>query len=85
MSDDILAIYWENIVAFMDPGEGESGGRVDTILRLREEARECERIANLEREQAKIDLMIVEEEKRRQSIAQRLQQEIRRLEALRRK
>ena len=69
----------------MDPGEGESGGRVDTILRLRTEARECERIANLEREQAKIDLMIVEEEKRRQSIAQRLQQEIRRLEALRRK
>ena len=85
MSDDILAIYWENIVAFMDPREAESGGRVDTILMLREEARECERIANLEREQAKIDLMIVEEEKRRQSIAQRLQQEIRRLEALRRK
>ena len=85
MSDDILAIYWENIVVLMDPGGGESGGRVDTTLRLRTEARECERIANLEREQAKIDLMIVEEEKRRQSIAQRLQQEIRRLEALRRR
>ena len=50
---------------------------------MREEAKKCEQIAILEREQAKIDRMIAEEEKRRREIAQRLQTEIRRLNALR--
>lgn len=51
--------------------------------RLKEEARECERIAMLERDQARIDRMIAREEERRKEIATRLEREIRRLEALR--
>jgi len=56
---------------------------VDTSTRFRHEARECERIAYLEREQAKIDRMIAREEERRQAIAKRLEVEIKKLESLR--
>jgi hypothetical protein len=64
--------------------EGESEGKVDVVLKMREEAKECERIAILEREQAKVDRMIADEERRRQDIAKRLQLEIRRLDSMRR-
>lgn len=56
---------------------------MDNVIRLRREARECERIAHLEREQARVDRMIAREEERRQQIAKRLEVELRRLEALR--
>ena len=57
---------------------------MDKIYELRQEARECERIADLEREQAKIDYLIAKEEQRRQDIARRLGIEVRRLESMRR-
>lgn len=57
---------------------------MDVVTRLKEEAKECERIACLERDQAKIDLLIAQEERRRQDIARRLQEEILRLDRLRR-
>jgi hypothetical protein len=57
---------------------------VDTATRLRQEARECERIALLEREQARINRELAKEEDRRREIAKRLEVEIKRLEALRR-
>ncbi|MDD3480939.1 MAG: hypothetical protein PHW75_01790 [Patescibacteria group bacterium] len=56
---------------------------MNSPTRLREEARECERVAFYEREQAKVDRMIAREESRRQEIARRLEREIRKLEALR--
>jgi hypothetical protein len=57
---------------------------VDTATRLRQEARECERIALLEREQARINRELAKEEDRRREIAKSLEVEIKRLEALRR-
>lgn len=57
---------------------------MDRAIQMREEARECERIADLEKDQAKIDRMIETEERRRQEISRRLQVEIRRLETMRR-
>ena len=57
---------------------------VDAATRYREEAKEHEKIAILEREEAKIDRLIAEEERRRMDIAKRLQVEIKRLESLRR-
>jgi hypothetical protein len=57
---------------------------MDAAYRLREEAREHERIASLEREEARIDRLIAQEEIRRMDIAKRLQVEVKRLEALRR-
>lgn len=57
---------------------------MDAATRYREEAKEHEKIAVLEREEAKIDRLIAQEEIRRMDIAKRLQVEIRRLETLRR-
>jgi hypothetical protein len=57
---------------------------MDRIAQLKSEARESEVIATLERDQARIDRLIVEEERRRQQIADRLGIEIRRLDTLRR-
>jgi len=57
---------------------------VDTATRLRQEARECERIALLEREQARIDRALAMEEQRRIEIAKRLDVEIKKLETLKR-
>jgi hypothetical protein len=52
---------------------------MDAATRLREEAHEHERIAYLEREEARIDHLIAAEEIRRANIARRLEIEIRRL------
>lgn len=57
---------------------------MDKATKLRQEARECERIAFLEREQARIDRELAREEDRRKEIARRLEVQIKRLEALRR-
>jgi len=57
---------------------------MDTVTRLKEEARECERIALLEREQARINRQLAQEEERRREIARRLDVEIKKLESLRR-
>jgi len=58
--------------------------KMKTSAKLREEAREFERIAHWEKQQARLDRLIAEEEQRRQEIQRRLQQEIKRLELLRR-
>jgi hypothetical protein len=57
---------------------------VDTATKLREEAREHERIALLEREQARINRALAMEEQRRLGIAKRLDAEIKKLETLKR-
>jgi hypothetical protein len=57
---------------------------MDNVTLMHEEARECERIASLERDQARIDRLIEAEGKRRLEIASRLSVEIRRLGVLRR-
>jgi hypothetical protein len=59
------------------------GGEMNTATRLREEAYECEKVARLESERARIDRMIAKEEERRQQIAKRLDIELKRLESLR--
>lgn len=54
------------------------------VTLMHEEARECERIAGLERNQTRIDRLIEAEGKRRMEITRRLSIEIRRLETMRR-
>lgn len=56
---------------------------MERVYLLRKEALECERISRLEREQARIDRMIIREEHRRQAIAKRLEVEVRRLQSIR--
>lgn len=56
---------------------------MDASIRLREEAMEHDRIAALERDEARIDRLIAQEERRRNDIARRLQIEVKRLESLR--
>lgn len=58
-------------------------GIMDASIRLREEAMEHDRIAALERDEARIDRLIAQEERRRNDIARRLQIEVKRLESLR--
>lgn len=57
---------------------------MDTATKLRQEAREHERIALLEREQARINRALAMEEQRRLEIAKRLDTEIKKLETLKR-
>lgn len=56
---------------------------MDRAQTLKEEALECERIARLERDQARIDRMIAQEERRRQAITKRLELEVKKLQSLR--
>lgn len=58
---------------------------MDRVTNLKMSSKERERVAFLEREQAKIDRELAKEEERRQEITKRLEVEIKRLEALRRK
>jgi hypothetical protein len=58
---------------------------MDTATRLREEAREHERVASLEREKARLDRDLARNAERRKSVEKRLDAEIRRIEALKRK
>lgn len=55
------------------------------VNKLRLEAEKKERIAFFKREQAMIERMIAAEEKRRQEISNRLKEEIRRLEQLKKR
>lgn len=55
----------------------------DKATKMAEEARECEIISALERDQARIDRMIAAEERRRQEIQERLEEEIKKLTTLR--
>jgi 16S rRNA C967 or C1407 C5-methylase (RsmB/RsmF family) len=57
---------------------------VDKTTLLRQEARECEIISALERDQARIDRLIAEEERRRNQIVERLNMEIKRLHGMQR-
>ncbi len=59
------------------------GGFMEIKAKTREVAREIERVGHWEKQQARLDRLIAEEERRRQEIQRRLQQEIRRLELLR--
>lgn len=85
-----LPIHNLNRIWVKDPSSplrcGYERTRVDVNReqQLKEEARESDRIAFLEREQAKVDRMIAAEERRREEIARRLMTEMRHLEALRR-
>lgn len=56
---------------------------MDHVRLMHEEARECERIASLERDQSRIDHLMEAEGKRRLEIAHRLSVEIKRLETMR--
>jgi hypothetical protein len=57
---------------------------MDKATLLNQEARECEIISALERDQARIDRLIAEEERRRTRIAERLSMEIKRLQGMQR-
>jgi hypothetical protein len=57
---------------------------MDKATFLNQEARECEIISALERDQARIDRLIAEEERRRNQITERLNVEIRRLQGMQR-
>lgn len=56
----------------------------DKATQMAQEARECEVISALERDQARLDRMIAAEERRRREIQERLEEETRKLGMLQR-